>query len=95
MNVADDVLKADIPLVFGTHWQYRGNSTELEWMTSFSMQGEHFPYKEVVPEDRETLRDNRILVQPRRRCGFRASGRLWCNVAQVYVRRRKHDGAVR
>jgi hypothetical protein len=30
---------ADIPLVFGTHWQYRGNSTELEWMTSFSMQG--------------------------------------------------------
>ncbi|KAK5659085.1 hypothetical protein OQA88_1174 [Cercophora sp. LCS_1] len=29
---------SDIPLVFGTHHQYRGNSTELEWQTSFAMQ---------------------------------------------------------
>lgn len=37
---------ADIPLVFGTHWEFRGNSTELEWETSFSMEGkrtEHLP----------------------------------------------------
>jgi hypothetical protein len=30
---------ADIPLVFGTHWEFRGNSTELEWETSYSMEG--------------------------------------------------------
>lgn len=30
---------ADIPLVFGTHDQFRGNSTELEWQTSYAMQG--------------------------------------------------------
>src|SRR5690349_8487942 len=29
---------ADIPIVFGTHYQFRGNSTELEWQTSFAMQ---------------------------------------------------------
>lgn len=33
-------LLADIPLVFGTHWEFRGNSTELEWQTSFSMEGD-------------------------------------------------------
>jgi len=30
---------AEIPLVFGTHYQFRGNSTELEWQTSYSMEG--------------------------------------------------------
>jgi hypothetical protein len=30
---------ADIPLVFGTHYEFRGNSTELEWETSYSMEG--------------------------------------------------------
>jgi len=30
---------SDIPLVFGTHWEFRGNSTELEWETSYSMEG--------------------------------------------------------
>ncbi|KAM7185067.1 acetylcholinesterase [Rhypophila sp. PSN 637] len=29
---------ADIPIVFGTHFLFRGNSTELEWQTSFAMQ---------------------------------------------------------
>ncbi|KAM7186424.1 acetylcholinesterase [Rhypophila sp. PSN 637] len=29
---------SDIPLVFGTHDQFRGSSTELEWQTSFAMQ---------------------------------------------------------
>ncbi|KAL2192881.1 Alpha/Beta hydrolase protein [Corynascus similis CBS 632.67] len=29
---------ADIPLVFGTHYQFRGNSTELEWQTSYAME---------------------------------------------------------
>jgi hypothetical protein len=29
---------ADIPLVFGTHYEYRGNSTEFEWQTSFAME---------------------------------------------------------
>ncbi|KAM7191212.1 acetylcholinesterase [Naviculisporaceae sp. PSN 640] len=29
---------SDIPLVFGTHAQFRGNSTELEWQTSYAMQ---------------------------------------------------------
>ncbi|KAH6649548.1 Alpha/Beta hydrolase protein [Chaetomium tenue] len=29
---------SDIPLVFGTHYQFRGNSTELEWQTSFAME---------------------------------------------------------
>jgi|SRR3569833_77564 len=30
---------ADLPLVFGTHYEFRGNSTELEWQTSFAMEG--------------------------------------------------------
>jgi hypothetical protein len=30
---------ADLPVVFGTHDQFRGNSTELEWQTSFTMEG--------------------------------------------------------
>jgi hypothetical protein len=30
---------ADIPLIFGTHYQVRGNSTEFEWQTSFAMEG--------------------------------------------------------
>ena len=29
---------SDIPLVFGTHYQFRGPSTELEWQTSFAME---------------------------------------------------------
>lgn len=29
---------SDIPLVFGTHHLFRGNSTELEWQTSFAIQ---------------------------------------------------------
>ena len=39
--VADHLLSlpADIPIAFGTHYQFRGNSTELEWQTSFAMQG--------------------------------------------------------
>ncbi|KAK4120629.1 alpha/beta-hydrolase [Parathielavia appendiculata] len=30
---------SDIPLVFGTHYQFRGNSTELEWQTGYAMEG--------------------------------------------------------
>ncbi|KAK4150340.1 acetylcholinesterase [Chaetomidium leptoderma] len=29
---------SDIPIVFGTHAQFRGNSTELEWQTSYAME---------------------------------------------------------
>ncbi|KAH3992912.1 hypothetical protein HBI56_197850 [Parastagonospora nodorum] len=29
---------SDLPLVFDTHYQFRGNSTELEWKTSHAMQ---------------------------------------------------------
>ncbi|KAK4463169.1 hypothetical protein QBC42DRAFT_250710, partial [Cladorrhinum samala] len=29
---------ADIPLIFGTHNQVRGNSTDFEWETSYAMQ---------------------------------------------------------
>ncbi|KAK3314881.1 Alpha/Beta hydrolase protein [Apodospora peruviana] len=29
---------SDIPLVFGTHYEYRGNSTELEWQTSYAIE---------------------------------------------------------
>jgi len=29
---------AELPIVFGTHHLFRGNSTELEWQTSFAMQ---------------------------------------------------------
>ncbi|KAK1760073.1 acetylcholinesterase [Echria macrotheca] len=29
---------SDIPLIFGTHYQVRGNSTEFEYQTSFAMQ---------------------------------------------------------
>jgi carboxylesterase type B len=37
VSFADDVT-ADVPLVFGTHYQFRQNSTELEWKTSHAMQ---------------------------------------------------------
>lgn len=29
---------AELPLVFGTHHLFRGNSTEFEWQTSFAME---------------------------------------------------------
>ncbi|KAK4209066.1 acetylcholinesterase [Rhypophila decipiens] len=29
---------SDLPIVFGTHFLFRGNSTELEWQTSFAME---------------------------------------------------------
>lgn len=29
---------AELPLVFGTHFQYRGNSTEFEWQVAETMQ---------------------------------------------------------
>ena len=32
-------ITADLPIVFGTHYQFRGNSTELEWETSYAEQG--------------------------------------------------------
>jgi len=31
-------LTAELPIVFGTHHLFRGNSTELEWQTSFAME---------------------------------------------------------
>lgn len=30
---------AELPMVFGTHWEYRGNSTEYEWSVATAMQG--------------------------------------------------------
>jgi hypothetical protein len=32
---------AELPIVFGTHDLFRGNSTELEFQTSYSMEGEY------------------------------------------------------
>ena len=32
----------ELPLIFGTHAQYRGNSTEFEWEVSEVMQGESY-----------------------------------------------------
>ncbi|KAK4142476.1 acetylcholinesterase [Dichotomopilus funicola] len=29
---------SEIPLVFGTHFEFRGNSTEFEWQTSYAME---------------------------------------------------------
>ncbi|KAK7914982.1 carboxylesterase [Apiospora marii] len=29
---------SDLPVIFGTHYQFRGNSTELEWQTSYAME---------------------------------------------------------
>ncbi|KAL1890341.1 hypothetical protein Sste5346_008343 [Sporothrix stenoceras] len=29
---------AELPLIFGTHWEYRGNSTEFEWQVSATLQ---------------------------------------------------------
>lgn len=29
---------AELPLLFGTHFEYRGNSTEFEWETSYGME---------------------------------------------------------
>jgi hypothetical protein len=35
--------KAELPLLFGTHDLFRGNSTELEYETSHAMQCQSFP----------------------------------------------------
>lgn len=32
-------LTAELPLLFGTHYLYRGNSTGFEWQTSYGMEG--------------------------------------------------------
>jgi len=32
-------LTAELPLLFGTHYEYRGNSTEYEWQDAQGMQG--------------------------------------------------------
>jgi hypothetical protein len=37
-GIFTDIGTADLPLVFGTHYQFRGNSTELEWETSYAME---------------------------------------------------------
>jgi carboxylesterase type B len=37
-EISTDVVTADIPLVFGTHYQFRSNSTDLEWKTSYAME---------------------------------------------------------
>lgn len=34
----------ELPLLFGTHPLYHHNSTELEWETSFTMQGRKFTF---------------------------------------------------
>lgn len=33
------IIPAELPLIFGTHYEFRGNSTELEWLTSYVMEG--------------------------------------------------------
>lgn len=35
----DDYPIAELPIIFGTHPEYRGNSTEFEWDVASSMQG--------------------------------------------------------
>lgn len=30
-------------MIFGTHWEYRGNSTEYEWEVATVMQGQYIP----------------------------------------------------
>ena len=34
----------ELPVIFGTHYQFRGNSTELEWQTSYAMEGKKMRY---------------------------------------------------
>jgi hypothetical protein len=34
---------AELPLVFGTHFEFNGNSTELEYETSYAMEGTCLP----------------------------------------------------
>lgn len=39
--------------MFGTHDQFRGNSTELEWQTSYAMQGKQtHPFPETIEQQR-------------------------------------------
>lgn len=48
----------ELPLVFGTHYEYNHNSTELEWDTSYAMEGQSASAQ--VVNWRRTLR---ILTQ--------------------------------
>ncbi|KAI1333579.1 Alpha/Beta hydrolase protein [Xylariaceae sp. FL0016] len=41
----------ELPLVFGTHFQYNGNSTESEWEVSFAMEGLWLSFAQDVTED--------------------------------------------
>jgi hypothetical protein len=42
--------KAELPVIFGTHDLFRGNSTELEWQTSYAMEGECMLVR-MLPDD--------------------------------------------
>ncbi|ORY19530.1 Alpha/Beta hydrolase protein [Clohesyomyces aquaticus] len=44
MHSFADRKKAELPVVFGTHDLFRGNSTELEWQTSYSMEAFWFSF---------------------------------------------------
>ncbi|KAH9886160.1 Alpha/Beta hydrolase protein [Xylariomycetidae sp. FL2044] len=41
----------ELPLLFGTHWQYRGNSTEFEWEVSYAMQDLWLSFAKDVSQD--------------------------------------------
>jgi len=49
--------------VFGTHYEFRGNSTELEWETSYSMEGKsHFRRTMPFLLPNSKLTRDRVLV---------------------------------
>ena len=47
---------AELPLLFGTHYEYRGNSTEYEWQVALGMQGK---FRDI---SRQNLANDTILM---------------------------------
>ncbi|ETS80204.1 hypothetical protein PFICI_07733 [Pestalotiopsis fici W106-1] len=41
----------ELPLIFGTHFQYNGNSTEFEWQVSYAMEGLWLSFAEDTSSD--------------------------------------------
>jgi hypothetical protein len=73
---------AELPIVFGTHDLFRGNSTELEFQTSYAMEGSYLS----LPEFTQWLIKLVYSVLDGVYNGFdeRARGSYGAEVAEVY-----------
>lgn len=59
-------LLAELPLLFGTHYEYRGNSTEFEWEVSYGMEALWLSF---LSNPKKDPRDGHGITWPKYRPG--------------------------